>query len=162
MPYRVFVNAASGEGQGERPYSWVKITLAVLAGVAAATVLAERGVKVVLVERERFLGGRAGAWTDNLGDGTQFQMERGFHAFFRQYYNVRALFRRFDPELSFLKALEDYPILGPGGQEQSFHGLPVKPPWNVIALTRQAPTLGLLDLMKVEALPYLEDHLTLM
>ena len=36
-PYRVIVNAASGEVQGERPYSWVKITLAVLAGVAAAS-----------------------------------------------------------------------------------------------------------------------------
>lgn len=31
-PYRVFVNAATGEVQGERPYSWVKILLAVLAG----------------------------------------------------------------------------------------------------------------------------------
>ena len=32
---------------------------------------------------------------------------------------------------------------------QSFSGLPIKPPWNVIALTRQAPTLGLFDLLKV-------------
>ena len=29
-PYRVVVNAGTGEVQGERPYSWVKITLAVL------------------------------------------------------------------------------------------------------------------------------------
>lgn len=35
-PYRVFVNAATGEVQGERPYSWVKILLAVLAGIAVA------------------------------------------------------------------------------------------------------------------------------
>ena len=34
-PYRVFVNAATGEVQGERPYSWVKILFAVLAGLAA-------------------------------------------------------------------------------------------------------------------------------
>ena len=33
-PYRVVVNAATGEVQGERPYSWVKITLAVLAVLA--------------------------------------------------------------------------------------------------------------------------------
>ncbi len=41
-PYRVYVNAATGEVQGDRPYSWVKITLAILAltivvGVIAAT-----------------------------------------------------------------------------------------------------------------------------
>ena len=33
-PYQVAVNAATGEVQGERPYSWVKITLAVIAGLA--------------------------------------------------------------------------------------------------------------------------------
>ncbi|MEM6558290.1 MAG: hypothetical protein AAF605_00765 [Myxococcota bacterium] len=32
--YRVFVNACTGEVQGSRPYSWIKITLAVLAGLA--------------------------------------------------------------------------------------------------------------------------------
>ncbi len=35
-PYRVLVNAATGEVQGDRPYSWVKITFAVLLGLAAA------------------------------------------------------------------------------------------------------------------------------
>lgn len=120
-----------------------------LAGVAAAVVLAERGVSVVLAERESFLGGRAGAWTDRLATGESFEMERGFHAFFRQYYNLQALLRRIDGELSFLEPLEDYPILGPGGQVESFSGLPNKPPWNVIALTRRTPTLGLRDLMGV-------------
>ena len=32
--YQVMINASTGEVQGERPYSWVKITLAVLAGLA--------------------------------------------------------------------------------------------------------------------------------
>jgi hypothetical protein len=32
--YRFLVNARSGEVQGERPWSWVKITLAILAVVA--------------------------------------------------------------------------------------------------------------------------------
>lgn len=42
--YRVAVNAATGEVQGERPWSWVKITLAVIAGliVAAAIFLLTR------------------------------------------------------------------------------------------------------------------------
>jgi len=34
-PFRVFVNAATGEVQGERPYSWAKITLFVLLIAAA-------------------------------------------------------------------------------------------------------------------------------
>jgi isorenieratene synthase len=120
-----------------------------LAGVAAATVLAERGVSVILAEREPFLGGRAAAWTDRLASGESFEMERGFHAFFRQYYNLQSLLRRIDKELSFLDPLEDYPILGPGGQVESFSGLPIKPPWNVIALTKRTPTLGLRDLIRV-------------
>ena len=60
-----------------------------IAGLAAATVLSEHGARVTLVERERFLGGRAGAWTETLATGETFEMERGFHAFFRQYYNLR-------------------------------------------------------------------------
>ncbi len=120
-----------------------------LAGAAAATVLAERGVSVVLAEREPFLGGRAAGWTDRLATGEPFEMERGFHAFFRQYYNLQALLGRIDDELSFLEPLEDYPILGPGGQVESFSGLPITPPWNVIALTRRTPTLGLRDLLRV-------------
>lgn len=139
------------DGEQQRvPSSQVAVVAgAGLAGVAAAVVLAERGVSVVLAEKESYLGGRAGAWADQLSSGEAFEMERGFHAFFRQYYNVRSLLRRVDPELSCLKQLDDYPILGPNGQVQSFSGLPVKPPWNVIALTKQAPTLGFLDLMKV-------------
>ena len=38
--YQVFVNAGTGEVQGERPYSLVKITLVVLAGLGVAAVLA--------------------------------------------------------------------------------------------------------------------------
>ncbi len=123
-----------------------------LAGVAAAVVLAERGVSVVLAERESFLGGRAGAWTDHLASGEPFEMERGFHAFFRQYYNLQALLHRIDDTLSFLEPLDDYPILGPGGQVESFFGLPKKPPWNVVALTSRTPTLRIRDLMRVNGL----------
>lgn len=120
-----------------------------IAGVAAATVLAERGVEVTLVERENFLGGRAGAWTETLGTGESFEMERGFHAFFRQYYNLRALLRRVDPELAMLEPMEDYPIHGPGGSLQSFSDLPTATPRNLISLVRRSPAIGLLDLIRV-------------
>src|SRR5688572_32455438 len=78
-----------------------------LAGVAAATVLAERGIGVAVVEREPVLGGRVSAWTETLPDGTPYQMERGFHAFFRQYYNLRALLGRVDPRHERLLPLRD-------------------------------------------------------
>ena len=119
-----------------------------LAGLAAAVVLAERGVRVTVLERESFLGGRAGAWTDRLRDGTAFEMERGFHAFFRQYYNLRQLLRRIDPQLGFLEPTTDYPILTPTGNE-SFAGLTHAPLLNVAKLTWRTETLGLRDLAKV-------------
>ncbi len=120
-----------------------------LAGLAAATVLAERGVRVAVVERERFLGGRAGSWTDTLADGTSFEMERGFHAFFRQYYNVRSLLRRVDPELSCLVPLNDYPLLGPNGWVESFAGLPRRAPLNLMTLMWRTPSMRLTDVLKL-------------
>jgi len=39
-PYQVVINAGTGEVQGDRPYSWVKITLAALAAVAAVGIIA--------------------------------------------------------------------------------------------------------------------------
>ncbi|MBI5155200.1 primosomal protein N' (replication factor Y) - superfamily II helicase, partial [Candidatus Poribacteria bacterium] len=38
-PYRVLVNARTGEVQGERPWSWVKITFAALAGAIAVAAI---------------------------------------------------------------------------------------------------------------------------
>ena len=42
-------------------------------------------------------------------------MNRGFHAFFRQYYNLRALLRRADPALSMLAPVDDYPLIDGDG-----------------------------------------------
>lgn len=121
-----------------------------LAGVAAACVLGERGVKVTLLEKEAYLGGRAGAWTERLPDGTPFEMERGFHGFFRQYYNLRALLRRVDPELERLRPLEDYPILGPDGAVESFQGLPKTPPLNLLSLIRRTQAVSLKELRAID------------
>ena len=121
-----------------------------IAGVAAAAVLAERGVATTLLEREPFLGGRAGAFPVTLATGETVQMERGFHAFFRQYHNLRRLLRRVSPDLSILAPLQDYPILAPNGARQSFAGLPRRAPWNLIALTRRSPELTLSALRRVD------------
>lgn len=126
-----------------------------LAGLAAATVLAERGVSVTVLERESFLGGRAGGWMERLPAGEPFEMERGFHAFFRQYYNLRALLRRVDPSLQRLRKLEDYPILGPGGAMESFSRLPALPPFNVLGLVLRTSALKLTDVARMDVRPAL-------
>lgn len=112
-----------------------------LAGAAATTVLAERGATVTLFEREEVLGGRLSGWPDRLVTGERVEMERGFHAFFRQYHNVRNLLRRVDPGLRGLRPVADYPLLGPSGARESFAGLPTRPPFNLIALIRRTPSL---------------------
>jgi cation diffusion facilitator CzcD-associated flavoprotein CzcO len=65
-----------------------------IAGLASATVLAERGAQVLVCERRSYVGGRVGGWPTTLADGTAVTMSRGFHAFFRQYYNLRTLLAR--------------------------------------------------------------------
>jgi len=127
-----------------------------IAGVAAATLLCERGVRVCLLERDPLLGGRAGGFEKQLATGEAVQMERGFHAFFRQYYNLRALLRRVDPSLSMLAPLSDYPILGPQGMVQRFADLPTRPPLQVLALAWRTPYLRLRDLPRVGARAALE------
>lgn len=121
-----------------------------IAGLAAASGLAERGVTVELIERETFLGGRVGGWTDRLDDGTAVGMNRGFHAFFRQYYNLRKLLSRGDPGLRRLRPLNDYPLLDAHGRRDSFRHLPRKPPWNALAFALRSPTFRLRDLARMD------------
>ena len=83
-------------------------------------------------------------------------MERGFHAFFRQYYNLRALLRRVDPELDRLVPLPDYPIFGPGGMVQSFENLPTRTPANFLEIIRRADTFRWRDLPRVNGRAALE------
>ncbi|MET7287394.1 FAD-dependent oxidoreductase [Streptomyces sp. NPDC005573] len=117
-----------------------------IAGLAAATALAERGVAVTLYEREPYLGGRVGGWPVTLGDGSTATMSRGFHAFFRQYYNLRALLRRTDPGLERLTALPDYPLRHRSGLRDSFRHVPRTPPWSALGFVALSPTFGLRDL----------------
>lgn len=128
-----------------------------IAGVAAAVALAERGVDVELLEREGQLGGRVGGWPTTLADGSQVTMNRGFHAFFRQYYNLRALLRRVDAPLT---PLRDYPLVDAHGNRDTFVGLPRTPPWNALVFAAKSPTFSWRDLVSridaVAALPLVD------
>ncbi|WP_079250572.1 FAD-dependent oxidoreductase [Streptomyces amritsarensis] len=126
-----------------------------IAGLAAATALAERGVQVTLYEREPYLGGRAGGWPTRLRDGSTVTMSRGFHAFFRQYYNLRGLLRRTDPALAALTGLPDYPLLHADGLRDSFRHVPRTPPWSALGFVALSPTFRLRDLRAMKPAPAL-------
>ncbi|MGW6537859.1 FAD-dependent oxidoreductase [Streptomyces sp. NPDC055051] len=148
----VVVPAAPGLGRtpaGPRP------TCAVvgggIAGIAAATILAERGVDVTLYERQPALGGRLAGWPDRLNDGSAVTMSRGFHAFFRQYYNLRGLLRRIDPSLERLTGLPDYPLRHGSGLHDSFARVPRTPPWSALGFVALSPSFGWRDLGRMNA-----------
>ncbi|MEV2245736.1 FAD-dependent oxidoreductase [Streptomyces sp. NPDC049970] len=130
-----------------------------IAGLAAATALAERGVRVTLYEREGALGGRLAGWPVTLADGSGATMSRGFHAFFRQYYNLRTLLRRSDPGLEALTPLPDYPLRHRDGMRDSFARVPRTPPWSALGFVALSPTFGWRDLAAMDpraALPLLD------
>jgi carotenoid phi-ring synthase / carotenoid chi-ring synthase len=119
-----------------------------IAGVTAAVALAERGVAVRLVEKEPDLGGRLRGWRSGT-DAPARTMTRGFHAFFRQYYNLRALLRRVSPDLAMLRPVPDYPLLHVDGTAESFAGIPRTPPWNVAGFVLRSKTFTFGDLRRM-------------
>ncbi|OIK29253.1 FAD-dependent oxidoreductase [Streptomyces malaysiense] len=130
-----------------------------IAGLAAATALAERGVDVTLYEREAYLGGRVGGWSVDLRDGSTATMSRGFHAFFRQYYNLRDLLRRADPGLDRLTSLPDYPLWHRDGLRDSFRGVPRTPPLSAAGFVARSPSFRWGDMVRMKpaaALPLLD------
>jgi len=124
-----------------------------IAGIAAAVGLAERGIDVVLVEKHAQLGGRVRSWpVEHAGPGgtvDRVTMSRGFHAFFRQYYNLRSLLRRVDPALQNLVAVPDYPLTLAGSHTDSFAKIPRTPPANLAAFVLGSPSFGLRKLSTV-------------
>lgn len=119
-----------------------------IAGTSAAVVLAERGVDVTLLEAAPTLGGRLGAWPHTLPDGSAQVVEHGFHAFFRHYYTWRAILRRVDPSLGFLRPVDGYPVISRTWPAEDIAGLPTAPPLNLVALFARSPSLGTADLLR--------------
>ena len=155
MTDRRRVRHRAGPGRPHTAYLADRPAVAVIgggiAGLSAATALADRGVAVHLFEREHYLGGRVGGWTETTPDGSRLAMNRGFHAFFRQYYNLRNVLRRVDPELSMFTPLDDYPLVDGQGRRDTFRGLPSTPPLNAMAFALRSPTFRLRDLIRLDA-----------
>ena len=129
-----------------------------IAGVSAALVLAERGVPVELLEAAPALGGRLGTWRRTLPDGTPVTVEHGYHGFFRQYYTLRDVLRRIDPDLGFLRDVGGYPIESrdPAWEPEDFTDLPRVPLANLAALVWKSPSFRIRDLRHVDAREALE------
>lgn len=147
-PRAVKIPAARGSSRPASPRRAIVVGGGI-AGLAAACGLAERGVEVELIEPEERLGGRVRAWATHseAGDVT---MSRGFHAFFRQYYNLRALLGRAGDIDELLMPVEDYPVVSASGDRDSFTKIPRTPPFNFITFVLQSPTFTARDLAKVD------------
>jgi isorenieratene synthase len=146
MRPRVLVPADPALPRDAPPGTEVVVVGGGIAGISAAVVLAERGVAVTVLEAAPTLGGRLGAWPHVLPDGTEQVVEHGFHAFFRHYATWRAVLRRIDPELSFLRPVGGYPVISRQWPAEDLTGLPTAPPLNLLALFARSPSLGLRDL----------------
>lgn len=121
-----------------------------IAGISAAVVLAERGVRVTVLEAAHHLGGRLGAWPETLPDGTEQNIEHGFHAFFRHYYTWRSILRRADPDLAFLEPVPHYPVISATWPAEDLSGLPAAPPLNLLALVLRSKSLSRSEMLRAD------------
>lgn len=129
-----------------------------LAGIAAATALAERGFRVTLLEQAPQLGGRIAGWKVRAL-GEEFPIEHGFHGFFSHYYNLRALMEAAGATAD-LVPNTSYPVLFGDRPLERFGTTTSLFPLNLMSVIAQSQTLsfrdfarrsdGLLDLMRYD------------
>jgi isorenieratene synthase len=111
-----------------------------LAGISSASKLASCGFQVTLRDANPYLGGKVGAWNVETKDGTQLEVDHGFHAFFRHYYNLRCFLEDTGVSAN-LVPIDDYVILERGdgvkpGRAWSFRDVETSPVLNLIALAK--------------------------
>jgi len=117
-----------------------------IAGLVAAAVLSQRGLKVTLYENNDYLGGKLGSWPVRFSDGFNTQVEHGFHAFFRQYYNLRRFLDRIGSG-DYLIPIEDYLISTLDHGDYGFRGIKTTPLLNMLSMAKhKVYKLG--DMMK--------------
>ena len=110
-----------------------------LAGLAAAYELSQRGFIVTLLEKSPHLGGKIASWEIAV-NGETFRMEHGFHGFFPQYYNLKALVTELQIEDHF-KSLDFYSLVFRDGtyQPEVFRPSHSAFPWNIVDLAIASP-----------------------
>lgn len=123
-----------------------------IAGISSASLLAERGFEVELFERDSFLGGKVGSW-EFESKGETLRTEHGFHAFFRQYYNLRDYLKDIGAFQNLIP-IDDYVLLYDFNQKQGFKELETTPGLNVLALKKHG-VFGWLTLISPFSMPFL-------
>jgi isorenieratene synthase len=106
-----------------------------IAGLSAAANLSERGFNVTLFEKNNYLGGKLGSW-EFESNGEKLRAEHGFHAFFRQYYNLRSFMEKTGAS-KYLVPIKDYVILYKNGKQQGFAGIDDTPGLNIWDLRKK-------------------------
>lgn len=107
-----------------------------LAGIAAASLLGERGFRVTLFDKNSYLGGKVGSWPVQFADGFEAQIDHGFHAFFRHYYNLSRFLEKLGSD-RYLERIDDYLILGKEGVQFGFSDVETTPVLNILSLGKQ-------------------------
>jgi carotenoid phi-ring synthase / carotenoid chi-ring synthase len=105
-----------------------------IAGLSAATALAERGVSVTVLEANTYLGGKIGAWPVTFPDGGTAMVEHGFHAYFRHYWNWTRFLRETLGVYQGFRPIEEYLIRMPDGRSVGFGGVESTPALNIVHL----------------------------
>ncbi|MEM6789420.1 MAG: FAD-dependent oxidoreductase [Myxococcota bacterium] len=106
-----------------------------LGGLSAATALAERGFDVSLYEANDYLGGKIGGWRETDASGAELLVDHGFHAFFRQYYNLNGFLARLGLDQT-LAAVTDYAVMERDGKTWGFADVDTVPVLNLYGLGR--------------------------
>ena len=114
----------------------VAVVGAGLAGMGAASLLAERGFMVTLFERNHYLGGKVGCWDIRFEDGNMTKVDHGFHAFFRHYYNLRSFMEKIGAA-EHLKTIADYLVVAKDRRHFSFKNVETTPVLNILSLGRK-------------------------
>lgn len=117
-----------------------------IAGLTASILLAEKGFKVKLFERDNFLGGKVGSWKVKLNNEFETRVEHGFHAFFRQYYNLRGILKKIDTFKNLIP-IDDYLIMTKEHGNFSFKDINKTPLLNILSM-RKSGVYSILDPIK--------------
>jgi zeta-carotene desaturase len=116
-----------------------------LAGLAAACALADSGLRVTLLERRPYLGGRASSYEH---PGTGEVVDNCQHVLFRTCTNLIEFYRRIGVE-GRIRWYEDMTFVEPGGRSTVMHASPLPAPLHTGPSFLRFPFLSIADKLAI-------------